>query len=394
MKVDDERVRPEGLLAGSEVREDVARTLLDRMETIINDSVAIFPFSGPQPLEMGYCEQLGQLLLQLLAMAVRAGRVDFRAGFITDLHRLAAERGLTAERLFSFVYVTERTTLDELALDDALGATSESWGVVAQLVRRASFDVVAAFTERSQQESTGAAITDRLTTLHSRAMMEAVLTAEVRRVERFGRRLAFIIFDVDYLSDINRNHGYGVGDRLLERLGILTQKYFRQHDWAFRYGEDSIAVLLPETSAEDALALANRVLGTVETRLGFKDYRTEQRVRVTISAALVTVQGTSGEPFDVERVLHEAEAALERAKISGRNRVECAEIDPATLSVAVAARYLGCSPTTVCRLVTEGALRASGVEPDLCLDRQTVEDYRAQKSHEIRTKTETAKPKP
>lgn len=53
-----------------------------------------------------------------------------------------------------------------------------------------------------------------------------------------------ILFDVDNLSAINKKHGHGVGDRVLERLRIAICGFFRQHDWVTRYGEDSIAVLL------------------------------------------------------------------------------------------------------------------------------------------------------
>ena len=124
--------------ATDEVRTAVGRVLLDRMDVIITDSVAVFPFSGPQPLDAEYCERLGQLLLQLLAAAIRDGQLEARTGFVSDLQLLAAERSLSADRLFAFVYLVERTALDELALSDSLGATSEPWPLVAQLVRRGS----------------------------------------------------------------------------------------------------------------------------------------------------------------------------------------------------------------------------------------------------------------
>ena len=92
----------------------------------------------------------------------------------------------SVERLFTFAYLTERTTLDELALDDRIGATSEPWPLVAQLVRRGSFDLLGAYVERTQLEPSGAAITDKLTTLHTRPLFDAVLAKEVERAARFG----------------------------------------------------------------------------------------------------------------------------------------------------------------------------------------------------------------
>src|SRR6185295_3936264 len=100
---------------------------------------------------------------------------------------------------------------------------------------------------------------------------------------------SLILFDVDKLSSINKDHGYGVGDRILERLGILIRTYFRQHDWVGRHSEDSIAVLLVRTDAGHAKDLAERVRATVEERLGFTDHRTDSMVIVTVTAAVLSV---------------------------------------------------------------------------------------------------------
>src|SRR5436309_7230788 len=155
-------------------------------------------------------------------------------------------------------------------------------------------------------------------------MMDIVLSSEVQRAERFSFPIALAVFDVDRLSELNQNYGYGVGDRLLERLGILIRRFFRQHDWVFRHGEDSIAVLLCHVGAEDALFLSSRVVVMVEQRLGFKDHRTDERVKVTVSAAVVNGLGSAGDPFDAERLVFDAEAAMTRAKSLGGNRMETA----------------------------------------------------------------------
>jgi diguanylate cyclase (GGDEF)-like protein len=225
------------------------------------------------------------------------------------------------ERLFTFSYLTERTALDELALDDSIGATSEAWPLVAQLVRRASFDLLGAYTQRAQLEPGDLAITDRLTTLFTRPLFEAVLAKEVVRAGRFGYPISLILFDVDHLSQINRDHGYGVGDRILERLGILIHSFFRHHDWVARYSDDAVAVLLPNTEAANATELAQRVVSTVETRLRTIDHRNGTPVPVTLSAAVVNVTVAVGDVIDPERYLADAEAAVDRAKQQGRNRV-------------------------------------------------------------------------
>jgi diguanylate cyclase (GGDEF)-like protein len=308
-----------------DLRQQTSSVLLDRVDAVTADTVAIFPYSGADTLDGDYCRRLGLLLTQLLAAAVRDGRLDARGGSVADLHRVVQERAVSMERLFTFAYLTERTALDELALNDSIGATSEPWPLVAQLVRRASFDLLAAYTERAQLEPSETAIIDKLTTLHTRPLFDAVLAKELERAGRFGSTVSLILFDVDHLSSINQDHGYGVGDKILERLGILIRQYFRQHDWVARYSEDSIAVLLSRTDADAASSLAERVRATVEERLGFTDHRSDRAVPVTLSAAVINLQVAAGDVIDPERLVADAEAAVERAKRLGRNRVERAD---------------------------------------------------------------------
>jgi diguanylate cyclase (GGDEF)-like protein len=305
-----------------DLRQQISAVLTERGDVVTADTVAIFPYSGAEALDSAYCYRLGRMLTQLLALALRDGRLDPRGGVVADLHHIILERSLSMERLFAFAYLTERTALDELALDETIGATSEAWPLVAQLVRRASFDLLAAYTERMQLQPTEAAIIDRLTTLHTRPLLDAVLAKEVERAGRFGYEVSLILFDVDRLSTINQEHGYGVGDKILERLGILIRQYFRQHDWVARHSEDSIAVLLSRTDAGNASDLAERVRATVADRLGFTDHRTDRPVPVTLSAAVINVAVAVGDVIDPERLMADAEAAVERAKQNGRNRVE------------------------------------------------------------------------
>jgi len=262
------------------------------------DAVGVFPFtSSAERLDAEYCNRIGTVLIELLALGVRDGRVDARGGSVADLHRIVLERSLSIEHLFTFAYLIERTALDELALSELVGATTEPWPLVAQLVRRASFDLLGAYATRAQLEPSEASIVDRLTTLYTGPLFAAVLA-------------------------INQEFGYGVGDKILERLGILLRKYFRQYDWVARYSEDSMAVLLLRTDAGHATELAEALRATVEERLEFIDHRTDQPVRVAVSAAVVNVNVAVGDVVDPERLMADAESAVERAKRAGRNRVE------------------------------------------------------------------------
>jgi diguanylate cyclase (GGDEF)-like protein len=306
-----------------DVRRQISAALLDRAAIISSDVAAIVSVTTANELfDQEYCRSIGARLVELLAIAIRDGRLDAYGGFVADLHRAALERGLPTEQLFTFVYLIERTALDELALSDVFGATSEPWPVVAQLVRRSSFDVLASYAVRGQSQSTEAAFVDELTTVYTRSMFEAVLAKEIERAARFGSMVSLILFDVDDLSGINQAFGCGVGDKLLERIGILIRQYFRRHDWVARYSDDSIAVLMTRTGADDVAHLAETLRATVEERLEFTDHRSDRRVRVTVSAAVVNVEIAIGAVVDPQRLMADAEATMATAKQRGRNRVE------------------------------------------------------------------------
>ncbi len=323
MSMQDPVFPREGASIQDDLRQQISALLVERSNTLSWDAVGVLPFtSGTEQLDGEYCHRVGMLLVELLAMAIRDGRLEPRSAFVADLHRMVLERALPIEQLFTFVYLLERTTLDELAITDSLGATTEPWPLVAQLVRRGSFDLLASYTSRAQVESSEAAIVDKLTTLYTRAMFEAVLAKELERAGRSGNAISLILFDVDRLSDINQEFGYGVGDKILERLGILIRQYFRQHDWVARHSEDSIAVLLTRTDADSAAELADQVRASVAERLEFTDHRSDRPVRVTVSAAVINLNVAAGDVVDADRLLADAEAAMDRSKQHGRNRVE------------------------------------------------------------------------
>jgi len=302
-------------------RSQAARILEQHSEVILNDALAIFPFAGAESGDQARSANLADLILQLLVVAVRDAELDPRTGRVADLRQVALEFGLTVRQLFGLVYVIERAALDELALDESFGATTEGWPGTAQMVRRGSFDVLAAIAERITREPDSSALHDSLTALHTRAVLLAVLEKEM------------ILVDVDHLAEINAKHGYGFGDRVLERIGIVIRNYFREQDWVTRCSEDAFAVLLPETLRANAESLADGLRVTVEERLALRDYRTEEQVQVTVTVAVLIGEGLDSS-LRADQVLREAEDAVRRAKQAGRNRVEVVDMGGASAGPA------------------------------------------------------------
>lgn len=171
------------------------------------------------------------------------------------------------------------------------------------------------------------ALRDPVTTLLNDQVFDLALEQEVQRALRHHHGLSMILFDVDDLAEVNRAHGFGAGDRLLERLGILARGFFRTHDWVARYGADSIAVLLPETTVDQAYALAAQLRETVHQRLVLLEHKTDEETSVTVSAAAVGVDLVV-EEIDARAIMSEAQAAVRRAHENGGNRVERVAFTP------------------------------------------------------------------
>ena len=364
---------PAGAAVGNDLRRHVSGVLFDRADIIVADAVATFPLSvESRRLDADYCARLGTHVITLLSETVLDAQVDSRGEGISKLSSLVGVRDVSPEQLFTFVHLATNTAIDELAKDQHVGANTEPWPQAVQTVRRAAFDILAAYTTRLVH-TPPSTIEDPLTTLVSRPVIDAVLPKECCRAERFEHWLSMMLIDIDQLSAINQAHGYGVGDRILERLGILMRTYFREHDWVGRYAEDTIAVLLPETIPADALTLAERTQIMVAERLTFHDHHTEQRILVTVSVAVTSARALEGEPIDHLRFSAEAEAALERATTKGPNRIEQVVIQPRLISIEEATQVLHTNVEGIEKLVAEGKLDPVNAGRYVRLDRAAVE---------------------
>ena len=353
-----------------EVRKQISRAISERAAGIAADLASAVATDAEIPaVDATGC---GDAVLTLLAVAVERGVLtahDDMAG----LSRCAP--ALTVRQLVYVAHRVERALLDELAIHNRLGATSQAWPMVAYSVRSAVLELVASFSER---ESSRAAVYDPVTTLWSADVFKVGLRQEIVRAQRHGHGLALIMFDVDDMARLNRTQGFGAGDRLLERLGILALRFFRIHDWVARVGGDTIAVLLPQTGLDQAASLANRFRETVQQRIVLMDHKTEEAASVTVSAAAV---GTALVQSDLEPdyVLAEAEAALMRARLNGGNTVERVALQPKSVTIVGAATLLGVSSREVINLIREGSLKATRRGRHFHIDCASIDEYRAQR---------------
>jgi len=159
--------------------------------------------------------------------------------------------------------------------------------------------------------------TDPLTGLANVRAFREHLEAECRRSQRYGTRLTCIMVDLDGLKAINDELGHAAGDQALTTLATVLREELRDTDVCARYGGDEFVMLLPHADAEDGRVFAERA----SARLRRAELTVAGRRLVLGASFGVASQERDGHQ-DAKALLGEADAALYRAKASGRGRVE------------------------------------------------------------------------
>ncbi len=162
-------------------------------------------------------------------------------------------------------------------------------------------------------------LTDALTGLANRRLFNFLIDREINRSRRYGRPVSLLMMDIDFFKRINDTWGHPAGDIVLRDLGALVRQSVRKLDVPVRYGGEEFAIILPETTLEEAVNLAERFRIMVE-RTVFSNGR--ERLPVTISIGIASIGNNStAENISQEEFLQIADGALYQAKQSGRNRI-------------------------------------------------------------------------
>jgi diguanylate cyclase (GGDEF)-like protein len=166
--------------------------------------------------------------------------------------------------------------------------------------------------QKLQQQS----ITDGLTGIKTRRFFWEALSAEWKRASRSGRPFSVVLIDLDKFKAVNDTMGHFEGDLVLARVGRLLEQKSRQSNVVARYGGDEFIVLMPETGAEQAQVLAERLRQWLAT----DPMLSEHQITGSFGVASFPTHG-----FSIEDVIRVADAGMYVSKRSGGNLVSTAQ---------------------------------------------------------------------
>jgi diguanylate cyclase (GGDEF)-like protein len=151
--------------------------------------------------------------------------------------------------------------------------------------------------------------------------MQESLDREILRATRKNRSLAMIFVDVDHFKHFNDVYGHEAGDEVLRSMGSFFRSHFRGDDVVCRYGGEEFAIILPESSAQDA-AVRAEVLRVAAKNLKIVHQGTTLDA-VTLSAGIA---GYPEHASSAAELLQVADACLYEAKTSGRDQIMIAKL--------------------------------------------------------------------
>lgn len=168
--------------------------------------------------------------------------------------------------------------------------------------------------EQQKDELERLAWEDELTGLPNRRVADRRMREETARFLRYGRPFTLCMSDIDRFKKVNDNHSHALGDQVLQTIGYLLNAQLRDVDLVARYGGEEFVFVLPETAAQEATEVCEKL------RAGIEAYDWDQLapgLEVTMSFGVADSTGMK----ECTEILKHADRRLYQAKEAGRNRV-------------------------------------------------------------------------
>lgn len=278
--------------------------------SLLKDMAAVsFARSGEQALMLARGESFDAILLDVV--------LDDMDGF--ELCRRIKD--LPLHGLTPIIFVTRLSDHDSEEKGLRLGALDFITKPFAPALVQARVRnyIALGYTQRALKEANAElsrlAVMDPLTGLTNRRYFDTAAETELRRADRQDQPVALLVFDLDHFKLVNDTHGHGTGDAVLTNLGQAWRRTLRSEDILCRVGGEEFVALLPNTCAEQAERLAERLLAVTRRQAIEVD---GVNIRITTSIGIAVRPSGSGLP--IADMVAAGDAALYAAKRTGRDR--------------------------------------------------------------------------
>jgi diguanylate cyclase (GGDEF)-like protein/putative nucleotidyltransferase with HDIG domain len=261
-------------------------------------------------------EQLRWAAAGLVACVVAVGANHV---LLAPMMMLARGHSLREAGIFSFESLSTDFILATLGL-----AFAAFWNLNPWLIPFAVAPLLLIHRSLAIPQLQAEARVDPKTGLFNARHFAVVMQEELGRAQRFQRPLSLIMADLDLLRDINNTYGHLAGDAVLRGISEVFRQQLRHYDVPARFGGEEFSILLPETPTDQAYEIADRIRRAVAARL-FEVETSSEPIRATISMG---VAGFPRDGDDMNELVHQADLAVYRAKLQGRNRVLDASDEP------------------------------------------------------------------
>lgn len=252
---------------------------------------------------------------------VNSGMVDGSVSMILPGESVGEQSVLDEAANLTAITATEESDLLVIEADLVWRLIDQSNGLARNLLRLLSFRIRAANALLRRRQKLGEfyrqmSLNDGLTGLYNRAWLNDMLPKMAATAQRSGLPLSLVMIDLDHFKKFNDTHGHPAGDEALRAAAGVIGAALRPSDFAVRYGGEELMVILPDTSLQLASMVAGRLCARMQQAVIFADLR----------LPLPHITGSFGvacmaEGQDEQELIAAADAALYRAKQSGRNRV-------------------------------------------------------------------------
>jgi diguanylate cyclase (GGDEF)-like protein len=264
---------------------------------------------------LGFLAPLAVALCSTLVLATTGQAPQTQVFLVFSLVILAALAGMTTMALAAWSYMGWRLNRIAGALETTLSEEQpvilKEAGIEAERRLARAFNAASGAFLQVEARATH----DRLTGVANRETLLSTLVSEVERAVRHYKPLAVAFIDIDRFKPINDTYGHNSGDAVLRQVAAICADNIRPSDLFGRYGGEEFMLILPETTPEEAVELAERLRVTVaQTPMLIAR---QQSANMTIS---IGIAGGRGSELQVDALVDQADAAMYAAKSQGRNR--------------------------------------------------------------------------